>query len=68
MPADVALLYSDDARTYFMHETFGQVDYYRDILNSYTALLKTGARVDVLPCGALLTGYRLIYVPLLPYL
>lgn len=68
VPADVALLYSDDARTYFMHETFGQVDYYRDILNSYTALLKTSARVDVLPCGAPLTGYRLIYVPLLPYL
>lgn len=65
--ADAALLYSDDARTYFMHESFGQIDYYRDILTSYKALIKTGVRADVLPIEQDLSGYRLIYVPLMPY-
>ena len=65
--ASVALLYSDDARTYFMHESFGQVDYYRDILSSYKAILKTGATVDVVPETRDLSEYPLIYVPLMPY-
>ncbi|WP_019635997.1 beta-galactosidase [Paenibacillus fonticola] len=67
MQAEVAMTYSDRAKAFFRTEPHRKLDY-RGLMNDfYKRVLSLGIHRDVLPEGANLGGYKLLFTPFLPY-
>ena len=65
--AEVAMLYSDNARAYFECESFGGIRYDDEIVRFYGVLASTGVYRDVIFEHSDFRGYKLIFVPFMPY-
>ncbi|WP_055105724.1 beta-galactosidase [Paenibacillus ihumii] len=65
--AEVAMTYSDAAKAYLKTEPHRQLNH-RGLMNDfYRRILSLGIHRDVLPEGADLSGYKLLFTPFLPY-
>ncbi|WP_046176277.1 beta-galactosidase [Domibacillus indicus] len=65
--ADIAITYSDRARMYHLTEPHNGI-HYKDLMTElYNVFVTEGFHRDVLPEGGDLTGYKLLFTPLLPY-
>lgn len=67
MQAEVAMTYSDEAKAYFKTEPHRKLDHRGLVSDFYGRILSLGIHRDVLPEGADLGGYKLLFTPFLPY-
>jgi len=65
--ADVAITYSDVAKAFFKTEPHKGLNHRGMITSFYSAFLKMGIHRDLIPEGADLTGYKILFTPFLPY-
>ncbi|MCI2253670.1 beta-galactosidase [Domibacillus sp. PGB-M46] len=65
--ADIAITYSDRARMFHLTEPHNGIHYKNLMTDLYNIILQEGFHRDVLPEGGDLTGYKLLFTPLLPY-
>jgi Beta-galactosidase len=65
--AETALTYSDRAKTFLKTEPHRKLNHRGLITDFYTRILHTGIHRDVVPEGAELNGYKLLFTPFLPY-
>jgi beta-galactosidase len=66
--AELAVTYSDMAKTFLLTENHKK-DQYRGLMTDfYHNVLKTGIHRDMIPEGALLDGYKLLITPFMYYL
>jgi len=65
--ADVAITYSDRAKAYLRTEPHRGLNHRGLITSFYSMFLKMGIHRDLIPEGADLDGYRLLFTPFLPY-
>lgn len=66
--AELAITYSDRARSFFFTETFGEIDYYKNIREWYEIVLSTGLHRDLIFEGSVPEGYRILMSPYMPYI
>ncbi len=64
---DIAVLFSDEARAYFECEMIEGYDYVKEIHKFYEAVSANGAYRDVVYESSDLSGYKVLFVPFLPY-
>ncbi len=64
--AQVGLLYSDQARTFFEGEPMADASYQGEIRRLYDVLVDMGIHRDVISEGAELSRYKLVIIPFLP--
>ncbi|MBP1966640.1 beta-galactosidase [Paenibacillus aceris] len=65
--AEVALTYSDRAKAFLKTEPHRKLSHRGLMTDFYGHLLNTGLHRDVVPEGAPLDGYKLLFTPFLPY-
>ncbi|MBB6633984.1 beta-galactosidase [Cohnella thailandensis] len=66
--AEVALVYSDRAKAFLLTEPHRRMNHRGLMTGFYERLLAAGLHRDVVPEGAELDGYKLLFTPFLPYL
>ncbi|MBS4207832.1 beta-galactosidase [Bacillus sp. FJAT-50079] len=66
--ADVALTYSDRAKVFMKTEPHEGLQYKALVNEYYRQLLETGIHRDLIPEGAELTGYKVLFTPFIHYL
>lgn len=64
---DVAILFSDEARAYFECEMIEQYDYIKEIHKFYEGIAANGVYRDVVYESSVLSGYKVLFIPFLPY-
>ncbi|MDD9269130.1 beta-galactosidase [Paenibacillus sp. GCM10023248] len=65
--AEVAMTYSDRAKAFLKTEPHRKLNHRGLVTDFYARLLHVGVHRDVVPEGAALDGYKLLFTPLLPY-
>ncbi|MFC5448852.1 beta-galactosidase [Paenibacillus aestuarii] len=65
--AEVALTYSDRAKAFLRTEPHQKLNHRGLMTDFYAQLLDSGLHRDVVPEGAPLDGYKLLFTPFLPY-
>jgi beta-galactosidase len=65
--ADVAILFSDEARAYFECEMIEGYDYVREIHKFYEGVTANGVYRDIVYESSDLSGYKVLFIPFLPY-
>lgn len=65
--ADIAITYSDRARMFHLTEPHNGIEYKDLMTDLYKVFVNQGLHRDVLPEGSDLSGYKLLFTPLLPY-
>ena len=65
--ADIAITYSDRARMFHLTEPHNGIEYKDLMTDLYKVFVNQGLHRDVLPEGGDLSGYKLLFTPLLPY-
>jgi len=65
--ADVAITYSDRAKAFFKTEPHKGLNHRGLITSFYSRLMKMGIHRDLIPEGADLSGYKILFTPFLPY-
>lgn len=68
LQAEVAITYSDIARAYLKTEPHKGLDYRSLIIPFYEKVLSAGYHRDLLPEGAKLEGYKLLFTPFVHHL
>ncbi|WP_276736601.1 beta-galactosidase [Bacillus sp. (in: firmicutes)] len=66
--AEAAMTYSDRAKAYIKTEPHRGLRHRSLVTHFYERILNTGIHRDLIPEGAPLDGYRLLFTPFLPYL
>lgn len=66
--AEVAITYSDRAKIFMKTEPHKNLNYRNLITDFYTQFLSAGIHRDLLPEGAKLDGYKLLFTPFVHYL
>jgi len=66
--AEVAITYSDRARAFLKTEPHRDLDYRSLIIPFYESVLSAGYHRDLIPEGAKLEGYKLLFTPFVHYL
>ena len=64
---DIAVLFSDEARAYFECEMIEGYDYLKEIHKFYESVSANGAYRDVVYESSDLSGYKVLFIPYLPY-
>lgn len=67
LQAEVAITYSDRARAFMKTEPHKDLDYRSLIIPFYERVLSAGYHRDLLPEGANLKGYKLLFTPFVHY-
>lgn len=65
---EVAMTWSDRAKAYWQTESLGEMRYQEFSTALYSRLLAAGLHRDVIPEGADVAGYKLLFTPFVPYL
>lgn len=65
--AEVAITYSDRSKAFLQTEPHRKLNHRGLMNNFYKRVLSLGIHRDVLPEGAELSGYKLLFTPFLPY-
>lgn len=65
--AEVAMTYSDRAKAFLKTESHQKLNHRGLVTDFYERILNTGIHRDLVPEGAELTGYKLLFTPFLPY-
>lgn len=66
--AEAAMTYSDRAKAFIKTEPHRGLRHRSLVTHFYERILNTGIHRDLIPEGALLDGYRLLFTPFMPYL
>lgn len=67
MQAEVAMTYSDAAKAYIKTEPHRKLNHRGLVNDFYHRILSLGIHRDIIPEGADLSGYKLLFTPFLPY-
>lgn len=68
VPAEVAMFYSDRAKAFFMTEPHRKLNHRELVTTFYQHILTIGVHRDLIPEGASLDGYKIVFSPFIPYL
>lgn len=68
MQAEIAITYSDNARAFMKTEPHQNLNYRNLIIDFYKNILQLGYHRDLIPEGATLKGYKVLFTPFIPYL
>jgi beta-galactosidase len=66
--AEVAMTYSDRSKAFLRTEPHRKMNHRGLVTHFYEQILHTGVHRDLIPEGASLEGYKLLFTPFLPYL
>lgn len=66
--AEVAISYSDRAKAFLATESHGKLRHRGLVSGAYERVLRTGMHRDLIPEGASLAGYKLLWTPFIPHL
>ncbi len=66
--AEVAMTYSDRSKTFLKTEPHQKLNHRGLVTSFYERILHLGLHRDIIPEGAELDGYKLLFTPFLPYI
>lgn len=66
--AEVAMTYSDRSKAFLKTEPHQKLNHRGLVTSFYERILHLGLHRDIVPEGAELTGYKLLFTPFLPYI